>query len=154
MLTMWTRDRTRGPKLPIETVVHKMTKNNADLYGFSDRGVVAPGLRADLNVARVEAIRGGSASTFASNSPGGVINMISDTGEREGGAGGPPPAAPRGPPRLDHPRTTRAPEAEASKVPRHTRRCPSRSAPPARGRSTPESSPAPLLNWPSSGTAR
>ena len=39
-----------APKLPIETVVHKMTKNNADLYGFADRGVIAPGLRADLNV--------------------------------------------------------------------------------------------------------
>ncbi len=43
-------------------------------------------LRADRNVARVEAVRGGSASTFASNAPGAVINFISKTGEREGGA--------------------------------------------------------------------
>jgi outer membrane receptor protein involved in Fe transport len=43
-------------------------------------------LRADRNVARVEAVRGGSASTFASNAPGGVVNFISKTGEREGGA--------------------------------------------------------------------
>ncbi|MFA5967642.1 MAG: TonB-dependent receptor [Sphingomonas sp.] len=43
-------------------------------------------LRADFNVARVEAVRGGSASTFASNSPGGVINLISKTGEQEGGS--------------------------------------------------------------------
>ena len=43
-------------------------------------------LRADFNTARVEAVRGGSASTFASNSPGGVINLISKTGEVEGGA--------------------------------------------------------------------
>ena len=43
-------------------------------------------LRADFNVARVEAVRGGSASTFASNSPGGVINLISKAGETEGGA--------------------------------------------------------------------
>ena len=43
-------------------------------------------LRADFNVARVEAVRGGSASTFASNSPGGVINLISKTGETEGGS--------------------------------------------------------------------
>lgn len=43
-------------------------------------------LRADRNIARVEAVRGGSASTFASNSPGGVINFISKTGQREGGA--------------------------------------------------------------------
>jgi len=43
-------------------------------------------LRADRNIARVEAVRGGSASTFASNAPGGVINFISKTGQREGGA--------------------------------------------------------------------
>ncbi|MQP66748.1 TonB-dependent receptor plug domain-containing protein [Niveispirillum sp. SYP-B3756] len=43
-------------------------------------------LRADANVARVEAIRGGSASTLASNSPGGVINFISKTGEKDGGS--------------------------------------------------------------------
>lgn len=43
-------------------------------------------LRSHLNIARVEAIRGGSASTFASNSPGGVINLISKTGKgQEGG---------------------------------------------------------------------
>ena len=43
-------------------------------------------LRADRNVGRVEAIRGGSASTFASNAPGGVVNFISKTGREEGGA--------------------------------------------------------------------
>lgn len=42
-------------------------------------------IRADLNLAAIEAIRGGSASTFASNSPGGVINLISKTGDTEGG---------------------------------------------------------------------
>jgi outer membrane receptor protein involved in Fe transport len=43
-------------------------------------------LRADRNIARVEAVRGGSASTFASNAPGAVINFISKTGKQEGGA--------------------------------------------------------------------
>ncbi|MEG3123836.1 TonB-dependent receptor domain-containing protein [Sphingomonas sp. GB1N7] len=43
-------------------------------------------LRADINLQRVDIIRGGSASTFASNSPGGIINFISKTGETEGGA--------------------------------------------------------------------
>jgi len=52
-----------------------ITFGNADIF-----------LRSDFNVQRVEAIRGGSASTFASNSPGGVINLISKTGEAEGGA--------------------------------------------------------------------
>lgn len=52
-----------------------ITFGNADIF-----------LRADFNVRTVESVRGGSASTFASNSPGGVINFISKTGEREGGA--------------------------------------------------------------------
>ncbi|NOX81599.1 MAG: TonB-dependent receptor [Alphaproteobacteria bacterium] len=43
-------------------------------------------LRADTTIRRIEAIRGGSASTFASNAPGAVINFISKTGETEGGS--------------------------------------------------------------------
>jgi outer membrane receptor protein involved in Fe transport len=42
-------------------------------------------LRVDLTLSQVQAIRGGSASTFASNSPGGIINFMSRTGETEGG---------------------------------------------------------------------
>ena len=41
--------------------------------------------RFDGNVARIEAIRGGSASVLSSNSPGGIINFISKTGKVEGG---------------------------------------------------------------------
>jgi outer membrane receptor protein involved in Fe transport len=43
-------------------------------------------LRNDFNIGQIESIRGGSASTFASNSPGGLINLISKTGETEGGS--------------------------------------------------------------------
>lgn len=43
-------------------------------------------LRADSTVSSVESIRGGSASTLASNSPGGIINLISKTGEDDGGS--------------------------------------------------------------------
>jgi N-acyl-D-amino-acid deacylase len=50
LLTHWARDRSRGPKLPIEWVVRKMTRDTAHLYGLRDRGVVAPGMKADLNV--------------------------------------------------------------------------------------------------------
>ncbi|MDF0544241.1 TonB-dependent receptor [Sphingobium sp. H39-3-25] len=53
---------------------------------FGDMFVSADAfMRADLTLSQIEAIRGGSASTFASNSPGGVINLISKTGEVEGG---------------------------------------------------------------------
>ncbi|GHC92458.1 TonB-dependent receptor domain-containing protein [Novosphingobium pokkalii] len=43
-------------------------------------------LRNDFNVAAIEVIRGGSASTFASDSPGGLINFMSKTGDNPGGA--------------------------------------------------------------------
>lgn len=58
------------------------------VFEFGDLAFLSPDLflRNDLNLAAVEAIRGGSASTFASNAPGGVINFISQTGETEGGA--------------------------------------------------------------------
>ncbi|HEY6964932.1 MAG TPA: TonB-dependent receptor [Erythrobacter sp.] len=42
-------------------------------------------LRNDFTVNAIETIRGGSASTFASNSPGGIVNLISRTGEQVGG---------------------------------------------------------------------
>jgi outer membrane receptor protein involved in Fe transport len=48
-------------------------------------GVATQFLRTDLGTAQVQAIRGGSASTFASNSPGGVVNFLSRTGEETGG---------------------------------------------------------------------
>jgi N-acyl-D-amino-acid deacylase len=50
MLTYFTRDRRRGPRLPLEFVVHKMTRDTAAVYGLRDRGVIAPGYRADLNL--------------------------------------------------------------------------------------------------------
>lgn len=43
-------------------------------------------MRADFSVDRIEALKGGSASTMASNSPAGIINFISKTGTVAGGA--------------------------------------------------------------------
>jgi N-acyl-D-aspartate/D-glutamate deacylase len=53
-LTHWTRDRTRGERLPLELMVAKLTGGNARLYGFDDRGTVEVGKRADLNVIDLE----------------------------------------------------------------------------------------------------
>jgi N-acyl-D-aspartate/D-glutamate deacylase len=50
MLAYGTRDRTKGPQLPLEFVVHKMTQDTALVYGFSDRGVIAEGYKADINI--------------------------------------------------------------------------------------------------------
>lgn len=56
MLTHWTRDRSRGPRLPLEHVVHRQTSQTAELYGLLDRGLVAPGFRADLNLIDYDAL--------------------------------------------------------------------------------------------------
>jgi N-acyl-D-aspartate/D-glutamate deacylase len=50
MLAHWARDRDRGEKLPLPVAVSKITREAARLYGLGDRGVVAPGLKGDLNV--------------------------------------------------------------------------------------------------------
>jgi N-acyl-D-aspartate/D-glutamate deacylase len=62
MLTHWTRDRTRGPRLSLEHVVHRQTSQTAALYGLCDRGVVAPGMRADLNLIDYDRLSFGPAS--------------------------------------------------------------------------------------------
>ena len=46
----WGRDRVRGEGLPLEFIVAKQTKRNADLYGMTDRGSLELGKRADINV--------------------------------------------------------------------------------------------------------
>jgi N-acyl-D-aspartate/D-glutamate deacylase len=50
LLKHWARDRTRGPKLPLELLVKKQTQDTAAVYGLTDRGTLAPGQRADINV--------------------------------------------------------------------------------------------------------
>jgi N-acyl-D-amino-acid deacylase len=50
MLTHWSRDRSRGPKLPVEMLIKRQTSETADFFGLNDRGRLAPGLRADVNV--------------------------------------------------------------------------------------------------------
>jgi len=50
MLAHWARDRSRGERLPVEQVVHLQTRRTAELYGFRDRGLLAPGFLADINV--------------------------------------------------------------------------------------------------------
>ncbi|MEV6767073.1 amidohydrolase family protein [Nocardia sp. NPDC051030] len=50
LLTHWARDRARGERIPLPTAIRKMTKDTADMYGLTDRGVIAVGKKADLNV--------------------------------------------------------------------------------------------------------
>lgn len=57
LLTHWARDRRRGPQLPIELLVRKQTAETARALGLLDRGVIAPGMRADINVVDLHALR-------------------------------------------------------------------------------------------------
>ena len=50
LLTHWGRDRTRGERLPLGFLVKKQAADTAALFGLNDRGVLAPGYKADLNV--------------------------------------------------------------------------------------------------------
>jgi N-acyl-D-aspartate/D-glutamate deacylase len=57
LLTHWARDRTRGERIPVETVVAAQTRETAELYGLRDRGLLAEGMRADVNVIDFEGLR-------------------------------------------------------------------------------------------------
>jgi len=57
MLTHWARDRTRGGTLPLEHVIRRQTRETARAFGMFDRGVVAPGYLADLNLIDFDALR-------------------------------------------------------------------------------------------------
>lgn len=61
-LTLWTRDRTRGPKLALEAMVRMQSHDTAAALGLHDRGLVAPGYRADLNVIDYEGLTLGAPS--------------------------------------------------------------------------------------------
>ncbi|MCE9649840.1 MAG: amidohydrolase family protein [Parvibaculum sp.] len=50
MLTHWCRDRTRGEKLDLPFVVKSQTRDTAEAMGLLDRGLIAPGYKADVNV--------------------------------------------------------------------------------------------------------
>jgi N-acyl-D-amino-acid deacylase len=57
LLTHWVRDRVRGERIPLEWAVMRQTKETAELYGMTDRGVLAPGMKADINVIDLDDLR-------------------------------------------------------------------------------------------------
>jgi len=52
----WSRDRTKGEKLPLETVIKMQTSETANLLGIEDRGVIEEGYKADINVIDYEGL--------------------------------------------------------------------------------------------------
>ncbi|MCO6419032.1 amidohydrolase family protein [Siccirubricoccus sp. KC 17139] len=57
MLIHWARDRTRGPRLPLEFVVKRQTSETAKFFGLNDRGTLEVGKKADLNVIDFHGLR-------------------------------------------------------------------------------------------------
>ncbi|WP_067650901.1 N-acyl-D-amino-acid deacylase family protein [Nocardia harenae] len=56
LLTHWVRDRD-GARLELPYVIQRQARDTARAVGLTDRGVLAPGLRADLNVIDIENLR-------------------------------------------------------------------------------------------------
>ncbi len=56
LLTYWVRDRAKGEKFPLEWIVHQQTQKTAQFYDMHDRGVIAPGMKADVNVIDFDAL--------------------------------------------------------------------------------------------------
>jgi N-acyl-D-aspartate/D-glutamate deacylase len=57
MLTHWTRDRSRGAKFSLPWAIKRITRDSAQAIGLRDRGVVAAGFKADLNVIDYDRLR-------------------------------------------------------------------------------------------------
>ena len=56
-LTHWGRDRSKGERLSLEFIVRSMTARTADAYGLDDRGLLAEGKLADINVIDFENLK-------------------------------------------------------------------------------------------------
>ncbi|PLW82506.1 amidohydrolase [Kineobactrum sediminis] len=57
MLEHWVRDRKRGNRIALEHAIKRQCQDTARLYGLNDRGVIAPGYLADLNIIDLDAIK-------------------------------------------------------------------------------------------------
>tara|TARA_B110000438_G_scaffold254021_1_gene259995 strand:+ start:8434 stop:10137 length:1704 start_codon:yes stop_codon:yes gene_type:complete len=52
----WSRDRSRGDKIPLKTVIKMQTSETASLLGINDRGVIKEGYKADINIIDYEGL--------------------------------------------------------------------------------------------------
>ncbi len=80
MLTHWVRDRSRGPRLPLPYVIKKMTADTAALFELTDRGVLAVGKRADVNVIDLDRLQLGQPYLAADLPAGGTRLLQQATG--------------------------------------------------------------------------
>lgn len=57
LLTHWVRDRRRGERLPLAWAVKALSRDTASAVGLLDRGLIAPGYKADVNVIDFDRLR-------------------------------------------------------------------------------------------------
>jgi N-acyl-D-aspartate/D-glutamate deacylase len=57
MLQHWVRDRKRGERITLENAIKRQCSDTARLYGLEDRGIIAPGYLADINVIDMDALK-------------------------------------------------------------------------------------------------
>jgi N-acyl-D-aspartate/D-glutamate deacylase len=75
VLTQWVRDRTRGPRLPLEVAVRELSASTARAFGLYDRGVLAQGMRADVNLIDLDNLQMGRPH-FADDLPAGGRRLV------------------------------------------------------------------------------
>ena len=75
MLTHWVRDRHRGDKLPLEQVVRMMTHDTAASIGMEDRGIIAAGKKADINVIDLDRLNL-ETPVYVNDLPGGAARLL------------------------------------------------------------------------------
>lgn len=57
IMTHWGRDRRKGSTLPLEFIVRSLTRRTAEAYDMFDRGLLAPGMLADINIIDFERLK-------------------------------------------------------------------------------------------------
>ena len=82
MLSHWTRDRKAGPTLSVEKAVEKQSRATAALYGLNDRGTLARGMKADVNIIDYEKIGSSRPKMVADLPAGGKRLLQTATGYR------------------------------------------------------------------------
>jgi N-acyl-D-aspartate/D-glutamate deacylase len=75
MLSYWARDAAADDRLPVEVAIKQQCADTAALLGFSDRGILAAGKRADLNLIDLSAI-GSSYPSIRADLPGGGSRLV------------------------------------------------------------------------------
>ncbi len=81
-LTLWTRDRDETSSIPVESVVQQLTRRPAVHFGWMDRGLIAPGYLADVNIIDYDALNCAAPRIVTDLPAGGRRLLQSATGYR------------------------------------------------------------------------